>query len=483
MRLTRLSLTDFRSYREAELHPDPGLTIVAGPNGAGKTNLLEAVPSPSPAVAPRRGRRRAGAPRRSRSPACGSTSCGPDGGAGGASSWCCPGAAPPEVRKRLTVNGVARRASSVARPRASVLFRPEEMLLLVGSPAERRRFLDAILAQRDRRVARDLAELARVLAQRNALLRAIRREEATDEGLGFWDEQLAQVGARVMAARLAAGARAGRADPGPPRRGRAAGRAGDAGVELTYLDTLKDAWPDASRPARMPRGAGAAFRRRIADARQKEMWNGVRLIGPQRDDLRVALRGRDVATHASRGQQRTIIVALKLAERDLLGAEDAPAPIVLLDDVFSELDRDRAERTLDLLLDRGQVLVTTADLGLLPAGAAPARAGLAGRRRRAAALTARGLGWAAHEQSGRGGGRGGPARPAGVHGPGRRRAARAGPAAAGVAGDGRGGRPDARHAQQPAGRPSRNGVARIEAVGADPGPGAHPARRGPGVRP
>ena len=110
--------------------------------------------------------------------------------------------APAEVRKRLTVNGVPRRASSVSETARSVLFRPEEMLLLIGSPAERRRFLDAILAQRDRRAARDLVELVRVLAQRNALLRAIRREEATDEGLGFWDEQLAQVGARVMAARL-----------------------------------------------------------------------------------------------------------------------------------------------------------------------------------------------------------------------------------------------------------------------------------------
>ena len=113
-------------------------------------------------------------------------------------------------------------------------------------------------------------------------------------------------------------------------------------MELAYLDTLKDAWPD--RPAGAdPEALVPAFRRRIADARQKEMWNGVSLIGPQRDDVRVALGGRDVATHASRGQQRTIIVALKLAEPDLLGV-DAPAPIVLLDDVFSELDHGRAER-------------------------------------------------------------------------------------------------------------------------------------------
>jgi DNA replication and repair protein RecF len=253
----------------------------------------------------------------------------------------------------------------------SVLFRPEEMLLLVGSPGERRRFLDGILAQRDRRAARDLVDLSRVLAQRNALLRAIRREEAGVEGLGFWDEQLAAVGSRVMAARLAL---VGELDariaalhdavaPDDERR--------DA-VRLAYADTLKEAW--AERRAAAPGDADAptadellaAFRTRLVDARQKELWNGVTLIGPQRDDLRVELGGREVAAHASRGQQRTIILALKLAERDLLGSGGAPTPIVLLDDVFSELDPGRSGRALELLLERGQVLVTTADLAALP---------------------------------------------------------------------------------------------------------------------
>jgi DNA replication and repair protein RecF len=368
MRLTRLTLTDFRGYPAAELHPDPGLTIVAGPNGAGKTNLLEAV---HVAITGRSHRAAAdqelvrhGQPfARVRLDLADEA-----GGQPAAIELVIPGeGAPAEVRKRLTVNGAPRRATTVSETARSVLFRPEEMLLLIGSPAERRRFLDGILAQRDRRAARDLAELLRVLAQRNALLRAIRREEATDEGLGFWDEQLAQVGSRVMAARLRLLRELGERIPAlhdavaPPDEG-------DASVELTYLDTLKEAWPDRPAGADDPEALAAAFRRRIAEARQKEMWNGVSLIGPQRDDLRVALGGRDVAAHASRGQQRTIIVALKLAERDLLGAEDAPAPIVLLDDVFSELDRDRAERTLDLLLERGQVLVTTAELGLLPAG-------------------------------------------------------------------------------------------------------------------
>ena len=368
MRLTRLTLTDFRGYPEAELHPDAGLTIVAGPNGAGKTNLLEAV---HVAITGRSHRAvadhelvRHGQPfARVRLDLAVE-----DGNAPATIELIIPGeTAPAEVRKRLTVNGVPRRASSVSETARSVLFRPEEMLLLIGSPAERRRFLDGILAQRDRRVARDLTELVRVLAQRNALLRAIRREEATDEGLGFWDEQLAQVGARVMAARLRLVRELGERIPAL-HDAVAAPDEDDASVELSYLDTLKDAWPDRPAGGDDPEALVLAFRRRIADARQKEMWNGVSLIGPQRDDLRVALAGRDVAAHASRGQQRTIIVALKLAERDLLGADDAPAPIVLLDDVFSELDRGRAERTLDLLLERGQVLVTTADLGLLPAG-------------------------------------------------------------------------------------------------------------------
>jgi DNA replication and repair protein RecF len=373
MRLTHLSLTDFRSYAAAELHPDGGLTIVAGPNGAGKTNLLEAV---HVAITGRSHRAAAdvelvrhGQPfaRIRLDLASGIADGSPAADSPPARiELVLPGeAATPEIRKRLLVNGVARRAASVSEVARSVLFRPEEMLLLIGAPSERRRFLDAILAQRDRIAARDLAELARVLAQRNALLRAIRREEAGEEGLGFWDEQLALTGARVMAARLALVAEMDARLPDlhdavAPREEQ------DDRVRLTYLDTLKDAWPQRPDGAD-PVALAAAFRRRIADARQKELWNGVSLVGPHRDDLRVELAGRDVATHASRGQQRTIIVAMKLAERELLAGEGAPEPIVLLDDVFSELDPERAERTLGLLLERGQVLVTTADLGLLPA--------------------------------------------------------------------------------------------------------------------
>ena len=371
MRLTRLLLEDFRSYASAELHPEPGLTIVAGPNGAGKTNLLEAV-----FVAVTGRSHRAGSDgelvRHSRPYARVRLDLSdPQGPSTARVELVVPADdAPPEIRKRVTVNGLPRRASAIGDTVRVVLFRPEEMLLLVGAPSERRRFMDAILAQRHRSAARDLAELGRILAQRNALLRAIRREEATPDNLAFWDEQFALVAARVLAARLALVAELAERIPALHDAVAPVDERGEQ-VRLSYADTLKDAWPQ--RPA----GTGAAppledleaaYRRRIVEVREKELWNGVSLVGPHRDDLRVELAGREVATHASRGQQRTIILALKLAETDLLGADGAPTPIVLLDDVFSELDAERSDRTLSLLLERGQVLVTMADLASLPAG-------------------------------------------------------------------------------------------------------------------
>jgi DNA replication and repair protein RecF len=373
MRLSHLALEAFRSYPSAELHPDAGLTIVAGPNGAGKTNLLEAihvaVTGRSPRAASDTELVRHGAPfARVR------LELEDDGAEPLRIEAVIPGSnAPREVRKRVTVNGLARRVGSLGEVARTVLFRPEEMLLLVGSPSERRRFLDAITAQRSRRAARDLAELSRVLAQRNALLRAIRREEAGPDELPFWDDQLAAVGARVTAGRIGlVGELAERIGPlhdavAPPSE-----RADR--VRLAYADSLSDAWPGrAASPASVrtdPEGTErelvAAYRRRLAAVRQKELWNGVSLVGPQRDDLVVELDDRAVTEHASRGQQRTIILAMKLAETDLL-ALDGPSPVVLLDDVFSELDPERSERALELLLARGQVLVTMADVSALPA--------------------------------------------------------------------------------------------------------------------
>ena len=369
MALTRLGLESFRSYAAAELLPDAGLTVVAAPNGTGKTNLLEAV---QVAITGRSHRAMVEADMVRHGDQFGRVRLELDGGTGSGGATIelvLPGPTPaPGIRKRLTVNGVPRRASSLSETARAVLFRPEEMLLLVGSPSERRRFLDAIVAQRDRRSARDLTDLARVLTQRNALLRAIRAEEAPIDSLGFWDEQLAELGGRVMRARLEVVAEL-RERMGPLHDTVAEPAERGATVTLHYLDNLKEAWIGREAAAEELPGAdelSKAYRRRIGEVRPKEAWNGTSLVGPQRDDLRAELGGRDVASHASRGQQRTIILALKLAETDLLGA-DGPRPIVLLDDVFSELDPGRAARLSDLVAGRGQVIVTTADPGTLDA--------------------------------------------------------------------------------------------------------------------
>ena len=372
MRLTRLGLESFRSYLAAELELDPGLTIVAGPNGAGKTNLLEAMQVAISGRSPRAASDvelvlHGAAFARIRLELV------DDAGSEVRIEALIPGAdAPREVRKRVTVNGLARRVGGLGETVRSVLFRPEEMLLLVGSPSERRRFLDAIAGQRDRGAARDLADLARILAQRNALLRAIRHEEAGEDELGFWDEQLAVVGGRVMAERLAVVAELAELI-GPLHDAVAPESERGERVRLAYADSLKEAWPDRANGARaaledkhaLATALADAYRLRLGGVRQKELWNGVSLVGPQRDDLVVELDGREVSTHASRGQQRTIILAMKLAETDLLSV-DGPSPVVLLDDVFSELDALRSGRALDLLLARGQVLVTMADLSSLP---------------------------------------------------------------------------------------------------------------------
>ena len=377
MRLHHVLLHDFRSYERAELVPAPSLTIVAGPNAAGKTNLLEAI---FVAIAGRSPRADADHElvRHGASFARVQLDATDDAGerparielvlpgapAGAPAGEASRRPAQADVRKRVQVNRVPRRSGGLADVARAVLFRPEEMMLLVGAPSERRRFLDTIVAQRSRLAAREIGQLARVLAQRNALLRAIRSEEADPGELEFWDDQLIDVGGRVMHARLEVVAELGEligplhARVAPPS---------DRGneVRLEYVDSLKGPEWEADPPAL--REIAERFRARIADVRQKELWNGVSLVGPHRDDLRVRLAGRDVSTHASRGQQRTIILALKLAETRLLSGSEAGEPIVLLDDLFSELDPQRTARALDLLLEHGQVLVTTADLRSLPA--------------------------------------------------------------------------------------------------------------------
>ena len=205
------------------------------------------------------------------------------------------------------------------------------MLLVAGSPSLRRATLDQLASTLVPGYAAELATYGRALQQRNGLLRAIRDETASREELRYWDRPFLDAGGAVVAARHALLARlagplaAAHAEIAPEEA--AAGALG-----LEYV-TNAPAGPDET-----PRDA---LERRLAETAEKELWNGTTLIGPHRDDLAFVMAGRDLAAFASRGQQRTAILALKLAELDLVTAHDGRPPLLLLDDVFSELDPAR----------------------------------------------------------------------------------------------------------------------------------------------
>lgn len=255
-------------------------------------------------------------------------------------------------RKRVRVNGVPRRSTALGEALRVVLFAPEDMLLIAGSPAIRRGVIDRLASSRFPSYGPALAMYGRALQQRNSLLRAIRDETASRDDLRLWDQPFLDSGAEIVAfrhrllAELAAPLAAAHAEIAPEEGARDP-------LRIEYLTNAPPA------PAESPRDALA---RRLAETAEKEAWNGTTLIGPHRDDLSFLHQGRDLASFASRGQQRTAILALKLAELDLLTAADGPPPLLLLDDVFSELDPERRAHLVRRIAELPQAFVTTTTL-------------------------------------------------------------------------------------------------------------------------
>ncbi len=348
--LDSLLLTDLRAYATLSLEVEPGPQLVWGPNAAGKTSLLEAM-----VVLAR------GVSHRTTTDAelirWGADVARIEGRSGDDQievALVRPGsvAAASGARKRIKVNGIARRAAALAERLRVVLFAPEDMLLVAGSPSLRRATIDQLAATLVPGYATQLATYARALQQRNGLLRAIRDETATRDELKYWDRPFLDAGGAVVAARhdllrrLAVPLAAAHAEIAPEEA--AAGALG-----LEYV-TNAPAGPDET-----PYGALA---RRLRETAEKELWNGSTLIGPHRDDVAFVMGGRDLSAFASRGQQRTAILAVKLAELDLVTEHDARPPLLLLDDVFSELDPDRRAHLVRRIADLPQAFVTTTTL-------------------------------------------------------------------------------------------------------------------------
>jgi DNA replication and repair protein RecF len=260
--------------------------------------------------------------------------------------------APTAGRKRVRVNGVARRPSGLVGLLRTVVFAPEEMLLVAGTPGLRRTALDQLAGQRSAPYLRELATYGRALQQRNSLLRAIREEQASRDELHYWDGVLLDSGGAIVAERLALLREV--AEPLARAHAEIAPDEASAGRLGLRYETNAPLLPGES-----PRDALA---RRLVETAEKEVWNGATLVGPHRDDIVFELSGRDLATFASRGQQRTAILAWKLAELDLLTALDGHPPLLLLDDVFSELDPERRSHLVRRIAGLPQAFVTTTTL-------------------------------------------------------------------------------------------------------------------------
>ncbi|HZU78603.1 MAG TPA: DNA replication and repair protein RecF [Acidimicrobiales bacterium] len=336
MAITTLWLTDFRCFSEAVFEPDPdGLTVLRGENGAGKTSVLEAVgwlaTQRSFRGAPREALVRTGAARavvRAEATA-------------GTRAMLLEAEIPVTGAARAQVNRqpVRRRAELVEALQVSV-FSPDDLDLVQGGPAARRDYLDEALTGRHPRFEALQVEVDRILRQRAALLRQAggRHEPEVLATLDVWDARLESSGDALAAAREELAAELS------PLVGAAYARL--AGRQETVTLTYSRSWVGALGDA-------------LAAARRDDLRRQVTTVGPHRDELEVLVDGRPARTHASQGEQRSVALSLRLATHHLATAEHGAAPVLLLDDVFSELDAQRSGALVDQL-PPGQVLLTTA---------------------------------------------------------------------------------------------------------------------------
>lgn len=378
MRLTQLALSNFRNYPHLELVLGPGITLLYGNNAQGKTNLLEAIFYLATAHSPHAGAER-------------------ELIRWGASEEPIPFArvealverqsgqtvkleivlvtsaddkpnAPTRVSKRIKVNGVNKRALDLLGNLNVVLFLPEDLDLVFGSPGERRRYLDTTLSQIDPKYSRSLTQYNQVLEQRNALLKEFRERSFNAAELEPWNQKLIENGAYVMARRAQTVDSYNRLvaeiHPRLTTKHEVLRLQYQPTVPLTAFaepDTRQLGLGISPSPAPVDQ-IGAAFRQQLNELRPREVGAALTLVGPHRDDLRFFVDGVDMITYASRGQGRTIAVSLKMAEMELMRAETGEEPVLLLDDVMSELDKPRRAALSDSVLNSSQAILSATDL-------------------------------------------------------------------------------------------------------------------------
>ena len=341
MLVENLRLTSFRSYAALDVAFPPGPQVIVGPNAVGKTNLVESL-----AVLGTGHSHRASLDGELISWGADFARIEADIGGQTKIELVIARTAAGGGRKRVAVNGVARRPGALSSSMPVILFAPEDMLLIVGSPSGRRAELDQLVAQTEPAASATMSNYSRALTQRNNLLRAIREGAAAPDELRFWDAVVIEDGSQIVDWRRAA--LAALADPLADAHAEIAPEEGR--LELRYLSNVVRG-PEES--------TSDALRRRLAETAEKEQWNGQTLVGPHRDDVSFVIGERDLSGFASRGQQRTAILALKLATLELLRATFDRPPLLLLDDVFSELDPQRRAHLVRRIGELPQAFVTT----------------------------------------------------------------------------------------------------------------------------
>jgi len=345
---TRLDVSDVRSWSRVSVDLPEGGIVLSGPNGAGKTSLVEALVLACLGVSCRTSREaeaiRTGAPALH----VGLDLRGPAGTARREIGFA------PRQGRRLSLDGEPVRSLSDWRADGSVLvFLPEELRAVKGPPAARRRHLDRLLEAAEPGYAEDLAAYGAALAQRNAALRHVRAGRSGLEGVIPWEAPIAEHGARVVIAR-----RAAMAALHAPFATWLEELGGGPGGEITLE-------PSPTALADVPDGdLQAALAERMELSREREVAAAMTLAGPHRDDVFVGQRRSDdlvdLRRVGSQGEQRTAVLAMLMAHRAHLGAR-AGLPILVLDDVLSELDPQRRGRLLDAVVGEGQCILTTAD--------------------------------------------------------------------------------------------------------------------------
>lgn len=364
MRVTRLELFDFRNYETLRFDPGPGLNILVGPNAQGKSNLLESLY----ALATTKSLR---ASRDAETVRFGADACRivaevareKSGDVHLEMGIGAPGAAGIGVeRKIVKINhGKPARIADLIGKLNVVLFSSIDLDIVRGDPEERRRFLNYEIAQVSPRYVLALAAYKRALEQRNRLLKDVRWGHADVASLDAWSAQIVEHGAKIIERRRA-------------YLDKLSVHAAEVHHALSNGDETLVVEYGPSFPlgeAVTAEEAATAFQAALAGVRRDEVQRGTTLLGPQRDDLcfrvgKDAESAVDVKTFGSQGQQRTVALSLRLAERRLIEEMVGEPPVVLLDDVLSDLDEFRRAQIFALALSGGQTFLTTTDLNALP---------------------------------------------------------------------------------------------------------------------